>query len=106
MESRFQNTKLANNPENVHKCSYNKCSKVLNTFLFLFSSRILVLKRFTGIELTKHLSEQQTEKTPDQTASEEASIVGVFQGLHCLSRPFWCSKFYHPGPNVALMGPG
>ena len=97
MESQFQNAELTNNPENVHKCSYNKCSKVLNTFLFLFSSKILVYR---------DLSEQQTEKTPDQTASEEASTIGVFQGLHFLSRPFWSSKFYHPGPNVALIGPG
>ena len=73
MESRFQNAELTNNPQNVHKCSYNKCSKVLNTFLFLFSSKI------TGIELTKYLSEQQAEKIPDQTASEEVSIVGVFR---------------------------
>ena len=41
MESRFQNTELTNNLENVHKCSYNKRSKVLNTFLFLFSSKIV-----------------------------------------------------------------
>ena len=90
MESQFQNTEFTNNPENFHKCSYNKCSKVLNTFLFLFSSKILVYS--DRIELTKYLSEQQTEKTPDQTVSVEASTVGVFQGLHCLSRPFWCSK--------------
>ena len=44
MESQFQNTELTNNPENVHKCSYNKCSYVLNTFLFLFSSKNLVYK--------------------------------------------------------------
>ena len=53
----------------------------------------------------KYLTEQQTEKIPDQPASEEASNVCVYQGLLCLSRPFWCSKFYHPDPNVALMGP-
>ena len=55
--------------------------------------------------LQEYLSENQT-KTPDQTASEEASTVGVFHGLYCLSRPLWCTKIYHPGPNVALMGPG
>ena len=71
--------------------------KSFEHFFFLFSSKILVYR---------DLSEQQTEKTPDQTASEEASTVGVYQDLHCLSRPFWCSKFYHPGPNVALMGQG
>ena len=44
MESRFQNTELTNNPENSYQCSYNKRSKVLNTFLFLFSAKILVYR--------------------------------------------------------------
>ena len=39
--------------------------------------------------LQEYLSENQTEKIPDQTASEEASTEGVFHGLHCLSRPLW-----------------
>ena len=102
MESPFQNTELTNNPENVHKCSYNKCSKVLSTFLFLFSSKILVYRDRNHKILVRIANRDH----PDQTASEEAPTVGVFQGLYCLPRSFWCSKFCHPGPNVALMGPG
>ena len=53
-----------------------KCSKILNTFLFLFSNEMLVFR--TGIH--KMLIRIANREDPDQTASD--------LGLHCLSRPF------------------
>ena len=54
-----------------------KCSKILNTFLFLFRSEILIIragihKKFVRIAKGKTLIQKQSDL-----------------GLHCLSRPFW-----------------
>ena len=54
---------------------YEKCPKISNTFLFLFSSKMLVIK--AGIH--KMLVKIANRKDPDQTAN---------LGLRCLSRPF------------------
>ena len=49
----------------------------LNTFLFLFSNKLLVFR--AGIH--KILVIIASREDPDQPAS--------YLGLHCLSRPFW-----------------
>ena len=64
----------------VLKC---KCTKISNTFLFLFSNTYKMLVIRIGIH--KMLVRIANRKDPDQTASEEA----VWSGLHCLSRHFW-----------------
>ena len=54
------------------KYRYGKCSKIWNTYLVLFSNKMLVIK----VGIHKMLVREQTEKTlirlllPDQTASE------------------------------------
>ena len=54
-----------------------KCSKISNTFLFLFSNKLLVIK--AGIH--KMLVRIANREDPDQNN---------LLGLHCLmSRPFW-----------------
>ena len=47
---------------------YSKCSKILNTFLFSFSNKILLF--MAGIK--KMLDSIANREDPDQTASEEA----------------------------------
>ena len=47
---------------------YGKCSKILNTFLFLISNKLLVFR--TGIH--KMLVRIAIREDPDQTASLEA----------------------------------
>ena len=61
-----------------------KCSKIINTFLFLSSNKILVTK--TGTH--KMLVRITTREDPDQTASFDL-------GLHCLSRQFWKATSVH-----------
>ena len=46
--------------------NYNKCSKISNTFLFLFSNKMLVIR--AGIH--KMLFRIANREDPDQTASE------------------------------------
>ena len=53
-----------------------KCSKILNTFLFLLLNELLITK--AGIH--KMLVRIANSEDPDQTASS---------GLYCLSQPFW-----------------
>ena len=48
--------------------SYGKCSKISNTFFFLFSNKMLVFR--TGIH--KKLVRIANREDPDQTASSEA----------------------------------
>ena len=60
---------------------YGKCSKISNTFLFLFSNKLLLFR--SGI--SKYLSEYQTEKTLIRLLLQGQSDLG----LRCLSRPFW-----------------
>ena len=47
---------------------YGKCSKISNTFLFLFSNKMLVFR--AGIQ--KFLVRVANREDPDQTASSEA----------------------------------
>ena len=54
-------------PDHV-KTNYSKCSKISNTFLFLFSNKMLVIR--TGIH--KMLVRIADREEPDQTASSEA----------------------------------
>ena len=61
--------------------AYSKCSKILNTFLFLFSNIMLVLRA----ESLKMLVRIANREDPDQKQSD--------LGLHCLSRPFWLVLF-------------
>ena len=56
---------------------YGKGSNIMNTFLFLFSTKLLVIR--AGIH--KMLVSLANSDDPDQTASSEA----VWSGLHCLS---------------------
>ena len=56
---------------------YHKCSKISNTFLFLFSNKMLVFR--AGIH--KILVRIAKREDPGQTASED-------MGLRRLSRPF------------------
>ena len=59
----------------------SKCSKSVNTFLFLFSNKMLVIR--AGIH--KCLSEMQTGKTLIRLLLQKQSDLG----LHCLSLSFW-----------------
>ena len=52
----------------VSNFSYDKCSKISNTFLFLFSNKMLVFR--AGIH--KSLVRVANREDPDQTASSEA----------------------------------
>ena len=45
-----------------------KCSKILNTFLFLFSTKMLVIT----VVIHKTLVSIANRRDPDQTASSEA----------------------------------
>ena len=47
---------------------YGKCSKISNTFLFLFSNKMLLIR----FEIHKMLVRIANREDPDQTASEEA----------------------------------
>ena len=47
---------------------YGKCSKILNTFLFLFKDKMMVIR--AGIH--KLLDRIANREDPDQTASSEA----------------------------------
>ena len=49
-------------------CPYCKCSKILNTFLFLFSNKMLVI----GAGIHKLLVRIANREDLDQTASSEA----------------------------------
>ena len=44
---------------------YNKCSKILNTFFFLFFNKMMVI----GAEIHKMLVRIANREGPDQTAS-------------------------------------
>ena len=60
---------------------YGKCSKISNTFLFLFSNKILLIR--AGIH--KMLVRIANREDPDQTAYSKVSGLS----LHYLCRPFW-----------------
>ena len=51
----------------TNKVKYSKCSKILNTFLLLFSNKMLVVR--AGIH--RMLIGIAKREDPDQTASEE-----------------------------------
>ena len=57
--------------------------EILNTFLFLFSIKMLIIR--AGI--CKMLVRIANREDPDQTASSEEKQSDL--GLSCLSRPFW-----------------
>ena len=63
---------------------YSKCSKDSNTFLFLYLTKLLVIR--AGIH--EMLVSLANSEDPDQTASEEE----VWRGLHCL--PILHPEFY------------
>ena len=48
--------------------TYGKCSKILNTFLCLFSNKMLTVKAY----IHKMLVRKTNREDPDQTASSEA----------------------------------
>ena len=56
---------------------YGRCSKISNTFVFLFSNKMLVI--WAGIH--KMAVRIANREDPDQTASSDLD-------LHCLSMPF------------------
>ena len=58
----------SSSPSKYLRQNYGKCSKILNTFLFLFSNKMLVLR--AGIH--KMLSRIANREDPDQAASSEA----------------------------------
>ena len=60
-------TKLKVPKSHVLAQSYSKCSKISNTFLFLFSNKTLVFR--AGIHNFKMLVRIANRKDPDQTAS-------------------------------------
>ena len=61
----------------IHKKKIiGKCSKILNTFLFLFSNKMLVIRTGTHKKFVRIANRED----PDQTASEEAVC-------------FWCALF-------------
>ena len=53
-------------------CNYGRCSKILNTFLFLFPNEMLVF--IAGIH--KMFEEIANREDTDQTASSEAVYSG------------------------------
>ena len=57
--------------------SYGKCPIISNTFLFLFTAKMLVIY--------KMLVRIANREYPDQTACQKQSDLG----LQWLSRPFW-----------------
>ena len=57
---------VMNKKQNVH--TYGKCSKISNTFLFLYSNKIILIR--AGIH--KLLVRIENREDPDQTFSEEA----------------------------------
>ena len=59
---------------------YSKCSKISNTFLSLFSNKMLVLRD----RIHKMLVIMANREDPDQTAPQKQSDLG----LPCLSSPF------------------
>ena len=63
------------------------CSKISNTFLFLFSNIMLVLRA----ESLKMLVRIANREDPDRTASSVFKQSDL--GLHCLPRPFWLVLF-------------
>ena len=54
--------------KSTNKYMYSKCSKISNTFHFLFTKRMLVIKA----EIHKMLVRIVNREDPDQTASSEA----------------------------------
>ena len=56
---------------------YGKCSKILNTFHYLFSKKMWVIR----VKINKIFVRIANREDSDQTASSDL-------GLHCLSRPF------------------
>ena len=66
------------------KLNYGKCSKISNTFLFLFSVKMLIFS--AGInKILVRLS--KTGKTLIRLLLQKQSDLG----LHCLHRPYWQS---------------
>ena len=55
------------------KPNYGKCSKILNTFIFLCSNKVLVL----GLEFTKKLLRIANREGPDRTASSSGCALLV-----------------------------
>ena len=64
----------------IRKCIYSKCSKVLDTFLTLFSIKFLGIKA----AIHKLLVRIANREDPDHTASSE--VHKSDQGLHCFGR--------------------
>ena len=60
---------------------YGNCSKISNTFLYLFPKKMLVIRT----EFYKMLANKANREDTDQNASSENSDLG----LPCLSVPFW-----------------
>ena len=56
------------------------CSKISNTFHFLFSMKMRVIGDGIYKILVSYIANRED---PDQTASSQSDL-----GLHCLSRPF------------------
>ena len=52
----------------LQRYTYSKCSKILNTFLLLFSNTMTVIKA----RIRKMLARLANREDPDQTASSEA----------------------------------
>ena len=61
-------------------CEYSKCSKFSETFLSLFSNKMLAIRAV----IHKMLARIANRDDPDQTASKKQFHLG----LPCLSRPF------------------
>ena len=64
MESQPQNPELRINPENFHpsNCMVNVLNITWNTFLFLFSNKMLVVRR--GINFTKNVCQSIKQGKP------------------------------------------
>ena len=65
----------------IHLYRYSKCSKISNTFPFLLSYKMLVIR--AGIH--KMLVRIANREYSDQTASSDQSDLG----LHCMLGLFW-----------------
>ena len=76
------NLKFSSTASVVLSCkAFGKCSKISNTFLYLFSSKMLVIR--AGIE--KMLVRIANRETLIRLLLQKQSDLG----LHCLPRPFF-----------------
>ena len=64
--------------------AFGKCSKISNTFLFLFSNKMLVISPVTYKMSVRKAKSENTDKTASLEVSKQSDLC-----LQCLSRFLW-----------------